>query len=531
MPDGGRAIVGYTGFVGSNLLQFYKFDHFYNSRNFTEAANQSFDELFFCGVPAVKWRANKYPQEDADIIEQIETVLNSVTAKRVILISTIDVYDDVDREYDEDYDCDWVHNHAYGRNRYLFERFIQRRFENHHIIRLPALFGKGLKKNVIYDLIHANQLGNIPRNSMFQWYDLDDLGNDIDITVKNGIQICNLFTEPLPTCEILDLFDHNRDAYNQNKIPVVYNSKTKYSYLWSSNTDGYIRSKGAILEQLRKYLDFNRIDKSRLSVSNICIRSVSQFQFARLLCLYGIQRVQIAPTSLLENADWSKIEDIDTGVFINQGLTVHSFQSITYTLNYLNIFSDTRDQLMDHLKLVVSVASKHGASILVFGCPRNRRVLSETKDPDTIFAKFFQELGDYCTELGVVICIELNAKDYGCNYLNTIEEVGKIVSKINHPNIKMMLDIGNIIMENDDITKMREYKNLIYNIDISQPNMSDFSEPHARHGEFSECIQEISDRNRTLEMLPHPTRELESLTASLANFIKIYGLPCLKTLY
>jgi sugar phosphate isomerase/epimerase len=186
---------------------------------------------------------------------------------------------------------------------------------------------------------------------------------------------------------------------------------------------------------------------------------------------------------------------------------------------------------MDHLKRVVGVASKHGVSILVFGCPRNRRVLSETEDPDAVFVEFFQELGDHCTELGVIICIELNAKDYGCNYLNTIEEVGKIVSKINHPSIRMMLDIGNIIMENDDITKMREYKNLIYNIDISQPNMSDFSEPHARHGEFSECIQEISDRNRTLEMLPHPTRELESLTASLANFIKIYGLPCLKTLY
>ena len=32
MP-GGRAIVGYSGFVGSNLLQSYKFDHFYNSYN------------------------------------------------------------------------------------------------------------------------------------------------------------------------------------------------------------------------------------------------------------------------------------------------------------------------------------------------------------------------------------------------------------------------------------------------------------------------------------------------------------------
>jgi hypothetical protein len=34
-----RAIVGYSGFVGSNLLQFYKFDYFYNSKNFIDAKN------------------------------------------------------------------------------------------------------------------------------------------------------------------------------------------------------------------------------------------------------------------------------------------------------------------------------------------------------------------------------------------------------------------------------------------------------------------------------------------------------------
>ena len=56
------AIVGYTGFVGSNLLQYYKFDNLYNSSNFHEATNKEFDTLFFCGVPAVKWYANKNPE-------------------------------------------------------------------------------------------------------------------------------------------------------------------------------------------------------------------------------------------------------------------------------------------------------------------------------------------------------------------------------------------------------------------------------------------------------------------------------------
>ena len=63
-----NALVGYTGFVGSNLLQFFKFDELYNSKNFYEAKNKHFETIFFCGVPAIKWLANKNPEEDNKII-------------------------------------------------------------------------------------------------------------------------------------------------------------------------------------------------------------------------------------------------------------------------------------------------------------------------------------------------------------------------------------------------------------------------------------------------------------------------------
>ena len=62
------ALFGYSGFVGSNILQFYKIDEFYNSKNITSAINKDFDIVYFCGVPANKWYANKYSQEDLDII-------------------------------------------------------------------------------------------------------------------------------------------------------------------------------------------------------------------------------------------------------------------------------------------------------------------------------------------------------------------------------------------------------------------------------------------------------------------------------
>ena len=90
-----RAIVGYSGFVGSNLLQFYNFDKFYNSKNFHEATNMVFDEMFFCGVPAVKWYANKNPEEDNNTLNKIKDILHLWTFKTPIFIIVIINYNKI----------------------------------------------------------------------------------------------------------------------------------------------------------------------------------------------------------------------------------------------------------------------------------------------------------------------------------------------------------------------------------------------------------------------------------------------------
>lgn len=60
----GSALVGHTGFVGSNLLAQHPFQHLYNSRNIAGIAGQSFELLVFCGAQSKKWWANLNPDED-----------------------------------------------------------------------------------------------------------------------------------------------------------------------------------------------------------------------------------------------------------------------------------------------------------------------------------------------------------------------------------------------------------------------------------------------------------------------------------
>jgi sugar phosphate isomerase/epimerase len=519
------ALVGYSGFVGSNLLQFYNYDYFYNSKNFHEATNKTFDTIFFCGVPAVKWLANKNPQEDIEIIHKIMNILNTVVVRKIILISTIDVYDEnTNSEKNEDYDCNCNLSSHYGRNRYLFEEYIKKTFTDYHIIRLPALFGKGLKKNIIYDLIHNNQTQNIPIHSSFQWYDLNWLKKDIDLVIENKIKLCNLFTEPLQTLDIISLFTYNNEKFDHNK-KLSYNLKTKYSSLFQSNIDGYIRSKEEVLVSIQYFLDFIKIKKQHLCVSNICVKKTSQIQFACLLKLYGIKNIQIAPTTLIEN--WSKLSDLDLSIYKNNGLNVYSFQSITFTLNEWNIFNENKDKLKEHLFKVIDCAVKNEVKVLVFGCPRNRYVNNrdDTEKNNSIFIDFFKEIGNYANNKEITLCIEPNSKKYNCNYINKIKEAGELVKSIDHDNIKMMVDIGNAIMEDDDLQDIYHYKEYIYNIDVANENMLPFTKFTSEHIEFKKILGDIQyNKNINLEMMiKEEEKELEILCLSLEKFINIFG--------
>ena len=84
----------------------------------------------------------------------------------------------------------------YGLNRRFFEKFIQDKFEDHLIIRLPALVGNGLKKNAIFDLHNKNQISNINNKSFFQFYPVNILWQNIELANKSNLKIVHFNSEP-----------------------------------------------------------------------------------------------------------------------------------------------------------------------------------------------------------------------------------------------------------------------------------------------------------------------------------------------
>ena len=248
-----KAIVGYTGFVGSNLTASGDFDAKYNSGNIREAFGTKPDLLVYSGLRAEKYLANNDPEKDLLMIKDAENNISEIAPKKLVLISTIDVFKSP-LGVDENSTIDVSGLAAYGYHRYLLECRVRENYPDALIIRLPGLFGRNIKKNFIYDFINVipfmlnekkflelsgkqpellkyydkqangfykvnvtgpekeglkdmfralgfSALNFTDSRSRFQFYDLKDLWADMNIALNSGITLWHPATEPVSAGE------------------------------------------------------------------------------------------------------------------------------------------------------------------------------------------------------------------------------------------------------------------------------------------------------------------------------------------
>jgi nucleoside-diphosphate-sugar epimerase len=246
------ALIGCTGFVGTTLLRQTYFDDGYNSTNIEDIIGRHYDLVVCAGAPAVKWQANQQPQEDWANLQRLMNVLQQVTASSFVLISTVDVYDPP-INVDEDTAIVPDNIHPYGKHRFLLEQFIQQQFAKHHIVRLPGLFGQGLKKNFIYDLMHTNCLHLTHCDSVFQFYDLTELWEHLMLVQKQAIPLINFATEPLSARELAACCFGLEFQNETERPPVRYDMHTKYAAL-VGRAGNYIRSTDETLSAIRRFV-------------------------------------------------------------------------------------------------------------------------------------------------------------------------------------------------------------------------------------------------------------------------------------
>ncbi len=250
------ALVGHSGFVGGNIERQHRFDALYNTKNIGEIAGKSFDLLVLSATQAKRWWANLHPEEDREGIDRLIESLKGVTARQAVLISTIDVLPQQFPRVDEDFDPAGHENHAYGANRFYLEGVLREQFPSLTIVRLPSLFGHGLKKNVIYDLLNNNQVEKINPASSFQYYDLAALWENIETAMRHRLPIVHLFPAPVTSEQIIDRYfpEAKSAAGTDAGAASHYDFKTKYSSLFGG-ADGYLWTVHEVMRRLGIFIE------------------------------------------------------------------------------------------------------------------------------------------------------------------------------------------------------------------------------------------------------------------------------------
>jgi nucleoside-diphosphate-sugar epimerase len=252
MSSNKKALIGYTGFVGGNLNNQFEFTDKFNSQNITEIEEQCFDLIVCAGVRAEKWKANQDPQADWDSIQDLISRLEKVEADKFILISTIDVYPKP-IDVDEGTPIDPESNHAYGKHRYQLEVFVKGKFNSPTIVRLPGLFGNGLKKNLIFDMIHHNNIQGFHQDSTFQFYNLDHIWKDIQVSLDNNLELINFATEPTSVREVFKAALDTDFENDPGKPPISYDIHTTRAHLYGKSGD-YLYDKDQILAEIQAFV-------------------------------------------------------------------------------------------------------------------------------------------------------------------------------------------------------------------------------------------------------------------------------------
>lgn len=283
-------LVGSTGFVGGNLMASHPFDAAYHSSNVQQGFGRENDLVVYAGVPAAMFLANQDPEADLAVMRAARENLRRLAPKKLVLISSICVYADSrgKTEADEPQPEGLA---AYGANRLQLERWVREDWPDALIVRLPALYGLGLKKNFLYDL-HTitpallrpakyeelaakselvknaysdagnnfyklngsqdpaalkqwfavndfNALAFTDSRSVYQFYDLRHLWADIQKAMELDLRVLHLATPPVSAARVYEAVAGGRFENHLAAQPFDYDLRTLHAEAFGGR-DGYL---------------------------------------------------------------------------------------------------------------------------------------------------------------------------------------------------------------------------------------------------------------------------------------------------
>ena len=214
-----------------------------------------------------------------------------------------------------------------------------------------------------------------------------------------------------------------------------------------------------------------------LAFSNLAWSADEDAQVLPELPGLGFRDLEVAPTRLWDDPlaqDAGEVAAAQAAIE-SAGLRIVALQSLLFQRPELQLFgnAEAREGLYAHLVGMARLASRLGATRLVFGSPGNRRRGDlPLEQADEIAVEMFARLGSAATELGVCFCIEANPTDYACDYLTDAVASTAFVRVVDSPGVRLHLDTACMALAGDDAAeRIRAGADVLAHVHASAPRL------------------------------------------------------------
>jgi len=167
---------------------------------------------------------------------------------------------------------------------------------------------------------------------------------------------------------------------------------------------------------------------------------------------YGVTHVEI-PLTYTIGKPWKNIQDEDLIILkdtlIKYNILPFSFQSVTFGLDFdiCNLTKSERSDIMSHFTKIAHYGSLLGINHVVYGSPRTRVGTSDVK-----YVNFFQDIANILVDRGIKLCIENNAKVFGCNFGTNVFNLQRFLDFNTIDNVYINFDTVNQFIERQDVS-------------------------------------------------------------------------------
>ncbi|MGE5549583.1 MAG: sugar phosphate isomerase/epimerase family protein [Bacteroidota bacterium] len=135
--------------------------------------------------------------------------------------------------------------------------------------------------------------------------------------------------------------------------------------------------------------------------------------------------------------------------------------------------ASVRLRTVDYLRALIDLCADLGGTVLTFGSPKQRSLAPglEPARGRQYALESFAACGEAAASRGVILCLEALPPDL-TNFLNTNAEVLAVVKEIDHPNIRMMVDVKSMCAEPIPLLEnLRACQGFIRHVHANDANM------------------------------------------------------------